>query len=184
MSVARDQQGMVLVSALILILWAVFSAHAMSWVACYASYPVFQEKVRFVGLGALGSTALIGWVISHLRDLRKQVKEEKLALSRREVAEVNHLISLGYKKSVGMFWVSATSGFFFSFSVFFDATSPSFEYFVLTCGVLVGLILAFTVIAAMNLYEINRFEEKLSNLEKRKQSSASALKEFQGKSKD
>ena len=126
MGMANHQKGIALASLLALILWAVLSAYVMTWIACYATYPVFQEKVRFVALGAIGPTALIGWLISHLRDLRKQVKEEKLALSCREVADINHLISLGFKKSIGMFLISAIAGFFFSFSGFWNITSPSF----------------------------------------------------------
>lgn len=177
------QHGVTLLPILILIVWVLACMYAVAWVAETVGYAAFQSAARFIGLAVAAGSVVLGYLLSSLKDLRKQLKDDAAFLSRRQVANLNHRITRAHNKTVVMILFYPVTALFMAFSSLWGLDPDCFEIFVHGSGLLVGLCLAFTFLAAVHLWEVSGFEEKLSNAAKGKKSSAQLLSEFRKEKK-
>ncbi|WP_417537026.1 hypothetical protein [Marinomonas sp.] len=182
---ARKQNGSLLKVFLYSCVWIVSFAYGTnSIVECKIGEPLFQENIRFVGLALASSAVLFGYLFTHLRDFRKQLKEDHLGLTRREVANLNHLVSIAYKKSIFMLVMAPTTAVVLGISKFIPLKTDLFNWYTYFCGGLVAVLFICIVIAIKNLNELDKFEKLLSNRSKSQQTSATLLKKLKAKDSD
>lgn len=177
---AHQQHGASLIPALIWAGWFTICVCLSLWVAELVGYNKYQESIRFVGLAVATGAALSGYLFNNLRDFRKQLKDDAAFLNRREVANLNHLITIGQRKAIGITALYLVTALYMSLANFWLVDSQFFLVFVFGVGILIGACIAAAVSSCVNLFEITRFEEKLSNIVKAKKTSKAALSAFKG----
>lgn len=165
-------------TAIILCFWLLLCICFFIWIAERVGYEVFQSSIRFVGIAIAAGMALSGYLYNSLKDLRKQLKDESSILSRREVANLNYLITKGQSKAILITLLYLLTGIFFGSASFWMAESIMFLWLVSFAAILSGFCIAASISVCANLLEVARFEEKLSNRIKMKTSATFAAKAF------